>query len=201
MTIIDQFVNEFRRERRLAAICLVGTLPCVAMGAYISIHELFYNTPSINGINNLSTAILYIQKYEGKEPSYAIGNAYEMVDVVKDMNPGEEDIKGLEKELKALEAKADGVDNPLFYDPILSDAVTAISDYSRGHSRTAGTVLVGLGTLTAALPLSALFIAALLPSAEERERRNGNAYQARRRQSYDNDIHPDQDDPFRNHDQ
>jgi hypothetical protein len=192
--------GSLRREPFIRIGLTIGFVPYATLGWLAALGGTFNNEPKINGYDQLDAAVEYILKYEGTNPSEAIKNTYEIVDTVKGLNPKEEHIVELETKLTSTEKQLAGTTNPLIYEPILKQAVTEISQYQSRHSRTNGDILGLVGMSAFYIPLTSILAASYFPTAEEREARNGNAYQARRRQRYDNDIHPDQDDPFRNHD-
>jgi hypothetical protein len=194
------FRRDFRSNRPLSIMMTILSSMVFAIAAPVTIHEIFYNEPKINGYDKLSTATQYLNHYTGAEPAKAIGNVYAVVDAVKGMNPGEGHIVALASELKSLETKVEGVENPLFYEPVLSEAAKDVSDYLASHDQTTADLYLLGGFATTVTLLEALAVSCFIPSAAELAERNDNANARRRRQRYDNDLHNTQEDAVRNHD-
>jgi hypothetical protein len=188
-----------RTNKEMSIVFALGMSANLPLGIPLAIDNMLLSEPKVNSYEKLATAAEYLGTYEGAEPAKAIDYAYEIVDLVKQANPGEEHIIALESELKSLEESIVGIDNPLIYKPMISEAVSAIWKYSSSHDQTFGSLLLS-GLILSAIPIDALVFSAFLPTAEERAERNNNANTARRRQRYDNDLHNNQNDIFRNHD-
>jgi hypothetical protein len=194
------FRRDIRRDRSSWVMVAVSASMTLALAIPVSVINIFYNEPKINGLDKFNAAAKYLQAYQGTEPAKAIEDAYEIVDTVKGMNPGEEHIVALEAKLQNFEAQVAGVDNPLVYEPVLSDAATAMYKYSSSHDQTFGNSY-GMGGITLGMALlDALAILSFFPVAENRVEGDNNANTGRRRQRYDNDLHNTPDDTFRNRD-
>jgi hypothetical protein len=204
MTGITELWNEtvqgFRDDKVDRAIVsgvllLFGIPSCLFLAS-----RVFDNEAKINGYDRLGAAVTYLNDYDGANPAEAIRNAYEIVDTVKDMNPGEEHIVALEAKLVSEEGQLNGTANPLVYEPILNQAASDIISYRLAHSRTWGDYLFfGLWS-PMCLAYASVAVASFIPPAAELAERNDNANTRRRRQRYDNDLHNTPDDTFRNHD-
>jgi len=190
--------RNFRMDRPLAIFGAIGCALNLIMIVPVTIQDLFYNEPKINNYSEVEAAAKYLSSYGGREPATAVEDTYEVVHLASLANPGEEHIIALESELKTLESQLAEVDNPLIYESKLSAAAGDIYSYLQNHDKTVGnSFMLGGATLLAVLS-EAYFIYSILPTAEERAERNGNANTAGKKQRYDNDLH--NNDEFRNHD-